>query len=188
MLLNGSLSSVGRGRRPPERESAGLVAVMAEYQEIAEHFRFTPIERAAARRIVRNAYSADPKPSRFKAEDGVISCASGGPAVAIVVPAWFIGMLGIVSAIVTGGALWANVIVGAGIALLALGILRLLPLIAASRRYRRFGDWRRHPERGSPGRGPKAGPALGTLQRPPPPPPPLQRDQHHYDDPGGPPS
>lgn len=180
------------GSAAPGSEAADFARALTEFEEITSVYHVLPHERWVATRMLRNAFSPNPKPSRIKKKDGVIGCVSGGILYASAVPFAALVPIGLALLAASGGAPWAYVVVAVGIAGCFLGVLRALPAGLAGERYLKTGDWRppRLAQKSSPP-GPLPGSRQGsgtaaTHSVPPPPPPPGPPSGPDADRPGGP--
>lgn len=183
-----------------DAQTSELAGALLEFHEITRKYTVLPHERWVGMRIVRNVYSPSPKPSRTTRKDGIIGCIGTGIIYGTGVPFVLLGIVGLGSLFVSGGANWSYSVIGVALVGIFLALLRAIPTIRASQRYLKTGDWRRTQSREQE-RAAVSGVAspFGTADSSnlaplaPPPPPSTQQmppfpeppNPHGSDDPGG---
>lgn len=115
---------------------------LAELNEVAAVYHALPYERWMTNRILKNLYSANPKPTRATKDDGPVGYLAGGILITSAGSATVIVLAGMLSIFASGGATWAYSVVYVGVVAFVLGMLRTLPVFLASQRYLKTGDWR----------------------------------------------
>jgi hypothetical protein len=127
------------GRPDSPSSGAGAVGEPAEVPEftpIARHYLLLPFERLVARRFFEHRYSTpELRKSPTTVQNGPVALVLMGAMYAWGVPGWLLGISGLAALVLSGGASYAHWMIGVGIAMIVVALLRGMPALAAMKLY-----------------------------------------------------